>query len=46
MALVAVNGSAPFWGRMGFQRTPDEAVQQAARSKYDAGAVHMQRSLT
>jgi GNAT superfamily N-acetyltransferase len=44
MALVAVNGSAPFWGRMGFRPTPDEAVQQSARSKYDAGAVHMQRS--
>jgi GNAT superfamily N-acetyltransferase len=46
MALVAVNGSAPFWSRMGFRPTPDEAIQQAARAKYDAGAVHMERWLT
>jgi len=45
MALVAVNGSAPFWSRMGFQRTGDEAIQAAARSKYDADTVHMERSL-
>lgn len=45
MALVAVNGSSPFWSLMGFRPTPDEAVQSAARAKYDAGAVHMERIL-
>lgn len=45
MALVAVSGSSPFWSRMGFQATPDEAIQSAARAKYDDGAVHMERSL-
>ena len=45
MTLVAVNGSAPFWSRMGFHRTADEAIQAAARAKYDAGAVHMERLL-
>lgn len=45
VALVAVNRSEPFWRRMGFQRTADERVQQAARAKYDAGAVHMRRDL-
>lgn len=44
MALVAVNGSEPFWTRMGFGRTDDAALQAAARSKYD-DAVHMQRAL-
>jgi GNAT superfamily N-acetyltransferase len=46
MALVAVNGSSPFWSRMGFRATEDEAIQQAARAKYDSGAVHMERWLT
>jgi GNAT superfamily N-acetyltransferase len=46
MALVAVSGSSPFWSRMGFRRTEDEAVQAAARAKYDAGAIHMERILT
>lgn len=46
MTLVAVNGSAPFWSRMGFRRTADEAMQQAARTKYDAGSVHMEQYLT
>ncbi len=41
-----VNGSSPFWSRMGFQRSPEEAIQAAARTKYDAGAVHMERFLT
>jgi hypothetical protein len=45
MTLVAVNGSAPFWSRMGFRRTADEALQESARAKYDAGAVHMERRL-
>lgn len=45
IALVAVNGASPFWSRMGFERTPDEAMQAAARTKYDAGAIHMQRTL-
>ncbi len=46
MTLVAVNGSSPFWARMGFARTGDEAMQAAARAKYDAGAVHMERDLS
>jgi len=46
MALVAVNGSEPFWTRMGFTKTDDPALQASAQSKYDAGAVHMQRALT
>jgi hypothetical protein len=46
MTLVAVNGSAPFWSRMGFRRTADEAMQEAARSKYDAGSLHMEQHLT
>lgn len=45
MTLVAVSGSAPFWSRMGFRRTGDEAIQSAARAKYDAGAVHMEQLL-
>jgi ribosomal protein S18 acetylase RimI-like enzyme len=45
MTLVAVNGSAPFWSRMGFRRTADEAVQETARAKYDAVAVHMEQRL-
>ena len=45
MALVAVNGSEPFWSRMGFRRTNDPDLQASARSKYDTGAVHMQREL-
>ena len=45
MTLVAVNGTSPFWSRMGFARTEDEAIQAQAREKYDACAVHMQRDL-
>jgi GNAT superfamily N-acetyltransferase len=45
MTLVAVNGSSPFWSRFGFRPTPDASIQDAARAKYDAGAIHMQRSL-
>lgn len=45
MTLVAVNGSSPFWARVGFRPTPNATIQEAARTKYDAGAVHMQRSL-
>ncbi len=46
ITLVAVSGSAPFWSRMGFRRTADEAMQEAARSKYDAGSLHMEQHLT
>lgn len=46
MALVAVNGSDPFWSRMGFRKTDDPVLQASARSKYDDSAVHMQRDLT
>ena len=45
ISLVAVNNSAPFWSRFGFRPTPDATIQEAARAKYDAGAIHMQRSL-
>jgi GNAT superfamily N-acetyltransferase len=45
MMLVAVSGSAPFWLRMGFQRTPDDALQAATRAKYGAAAMHMERKL-
>lgn len=45
MMLVAVSGSEPFWTRMGFRRTADETLQNAARSKYGASAVHMERDL-
>ena len=44
MSLVAVNNSSPFWSRFGFRPTPDATIQEAAREKYDGGAVHMQRS--
>lgn len=43
MTLVAVNGSSPFWSRMGFRTTANEAIQDATRAKYDTGAVHMER---
>jgi GNAT superfamily N-acetyltransferase len=45
MMLVAVSGSEPFWTRMGFRKTGDETLQEAARTKYGAGAVHMRRYL-
>lgn len=45
LALVAVNGSEPFWSRMGFARTNDPSLQASARKKYDESAVHMQRNL-
>ena len=45
MILVAVSASDPFWTRMGFHRTADEAFQAATRAKYGAGAVHMEREL-
>jgi GNAT superfamily N-acetyltransferase len=45
MMLVAVSGSSPFWAKMGFRRTADEALQASARAKYDEGAVHMERDL-
>jgi hypothetical protein len=45
MTLVAVSGSSPFWARMGFRPTPNATIQEAARTKYDAGAVHMERHL-
>jgi hypothetical protein len=43
MTLVAVSGSTPFWMHMGFRETADEALQAAARVKYGAGAVAMER---
>jgi hypothetical protein len=45
MMLVSVSGSAPFWARMGFCRTADAALQEAAKAKYGAGAVHMAHDL-
>jgi GNAT superfamily N-acetyltransferase len=45
MALVAVNGSAPFWTRMGFAPTTCKARQEAAKSKYGARATHMERHI-
>ncbi len=45
MMLVAVSGSEPFWIRMGFRRTPEEALQAATRAKYGAATVHMKREL-
>jgi N-acetylglutamate synthase-like GNAT family acetyltransferase len=45
IALVAVNGSTPFWSRMGFRRTADESVQELVRAKYDADAIHMEQYL-
>jgi predicted N-acetyltransferase YhbS len=45
MTLVAVNGSAPFWLRMGFRQSGDDTIQAATRAKYDADAVHMERLL-
>jgi predicted N-acetyltransferase YhbS len=45
MILVAVGGSAPFWTRTGFRTMEDEHVQAAARAKYGAGAVQMERRL-
>jgi hypothetical protein len=45
MMLVAVSGSEPFWTRMGFRRTADPALQDAATAKYGSGAVHMERDL-
>lgn len=46
LVLVAVNNRGPFWQAAGFSATPDEAMQQAARAKYGAGAVHMQMRLS
>jgi GNAT superfamily N-acetyltransferase len=43
MMLVAVSGSEPFWTRMGFRRTANETLQDAAWSKYGTGAVQMER---
>ncbi|MFN3350080.1 GNAT family N-acetyltransferase [Pseudorhodoplanes sp.] len=45
MMLVAVSGSAPFWIRMGFERTADDALQAAARGKYGHGAIQMERNV-
>lgn len=45
MMLVAVSGSEPFWTRMGFRATGEAALQDAAKAKYGAGAVHMERDL-
>ncbi len=46
MILVAVSGSAPFWTRMGFRPTTDAQLQTAAREKYGAGAMQMERDLS
>ena len=46
IALVAVNGSEPFWARMGFRRTDDPSLQASTRKKYDESAVHMQQNLS
>jgi len=45
MTLVAVGGSEPFWTRTGFREAADEALQAAARAKYGAGAIAMERDL-
>jgi hypothetical protein len=45
MMLVSVSGSAPFWTRMGFYRTADAALQEAAKAKYGEGAMHMAHDL-
>ena len=45
VSLVAVNRRGPFWQAAGFLRTSDEVLQEAARAKYGAGAVHMERNL-
>ena len=45
LVLVAVNNRGPFWQAAGFSETPGEAIQQAARAKYGAGAVHMSMRL-
>jgi ribosomal protein S18 acetylase RimI-like enzyme len=46
ITLVAVNGSEPFWTRMGFARTDNPALQASSRKKYDESAVHMQLGVT
>ena len=45
LSLVAVNRRGPFWQAAGFSPTADVALQAAARTKYGAGAVHMERHL-
>jgi len=45
LSLVAVHGRSPFWEAAGFARSANEALQAAARAKYDAAAVHMERLL-
>ena len=45
ITLVAVNGSEPFWSRMGFRTTDNPAFQASTRKKYGESAVHMQRNL-
>jgi ribosomal protein S18 acetylase RimI-like enzyme len=45
LSLVAVNHRGPFWQAAGFVRSADEALQAAARAKYDTGAEHMERQL-
>lgn len=45
IALVAVNGSEPFWQRAGFERLADDGVQAEARKRYGDGAVAMARML-
>jgi GNAT superfamily N-acetyltransferase len=45
LVLVAVNDRGPFWQAAGFSATPDETLQEAARAKYGAGAIHMQMRL-
>ena len=45
LSLVAVNRRGPFWQAAGFSCSADEALQAAARAKYDSDAVHMERQL-
>ena len=45
LSLVAVNRRGRFWQAAGFSRTADEALQEAARAKYGAGAMHMELNL-
>ena len=45
VTLIAVNRRGPFWQAGGFTATNDAALQAQARTKYGAGAVHMELRL-
>ena len=45
LSLVAVNNSAPFWRKHGFEIVPDAALDRKLKS-YDAQARFMRRDLT